>query len=157
MPMTDASAATLTPCQNLQTAKEVEAVVRAGGAVPATIAILGGVPHVGLTAEQLERLARGGKSVRKCSRRDLPAVCAARADGATTVSATMLLAAAAGIGVFVTGGIGGVHRGGQDRWGGGHCAPGWVHSMVHVAAEGEVAVQLRMEPHGVTSRPLCRS
>lgn len=88
--------------------------MRAGGAVPATIAVLGGAPHVGLTDAQLERLARGGGDVRKCSRRDLPAVCAAGADGATTVSATMLLAAAAGIAVFVTGGIGGVHRGGQD-------------------------------------------
>lgn len=99
--------------QNLETAQQVEAVVRAHGAVPATIAILGGVPHVGLTPAQLERLARAGPAVRKASRRDLPAVMALGLDGATTVSATMLLAARAGIAVFVTGGIGGVHRGGE--------------------------------------------
>lgn len=90
--------------QNLETAREVEGVVRAHGAVPATIAVLGGVPHVGLTAAQLERLARGGTAVRKVSRRDLPHTVALRMDGATTVSATMLLAARAGIPVFVTGG-----------------------------------------------------
>jgi len=99
--------------QNLQTAHEVEEVVRSNGAVPATIAILGGVPHIGLTASQLERIARGGTAVRKTSRRDLPAVIALRQDGATTVSATMLLAARAGISIFVTGGIGGVHRGAE--------------------------------------------
>jgi hypothetical protein len=90
--------------QNLETAKQVEGVVRAHGAVPATIAVLGGVPHVGLTPSQLERLAGAGTSVRKVSRRDLPLVCALGLDGATTVSATMLLAARAGIAVFVTGG-----------------------------------------------------
>ena len=99
--------------QNLQTAHEVEDVVRSNGAVPATIAILGGIPHIGLTAAQLERIARGGAAVRKTSRRDLPAVIALQQDGATTVSATMLLAARAGISIFVTGGIGGVHRGAE--------------------------------------------
>ncbi|KAL4459061.1 hypothetical protein ABPG75_013926 [Micractinium tetrahymenae] len=99
--------------QNLETARQVEAVVRAHGATPATIAVLGGVPHVGLTPSQLESLARAGKAVRKVSRRDLPLVMALGLDGATTVSATMLLAARAGIAVFVTGGIGGVHRGGE--------------------------------------------
>jgi pseudouridine-5'-phosphate glycosidase len=99
--------------QNLQTAQEVEEVVRSNGAVPATIAILRGIPHIGLTASQLERIARGGTAVRKTSRRDLPAVIALRQDGATTVSATMLLAARAGIAIFVTGGIGGVHRGAE--------------------------------------------
>ena len=90
--------------QNLDTARQVEAVVRAHGAVPATIAVLRGVLHVGLTAAQLERLARAGSAVRKVSRRDLPLVMALHLDGATTVSATMLLAARAGIAVFVTGG-----------------------------------------------------
>jgi pseudouridine-5'-phosphate glycosidase len=99
--------------QNLQTAHDVEEVVRSNGAIPATIAILGGVPHIGLTASQLKRIARGGEAVRKTSRRDLPAVIALRQDGATTVSATMLLAARAGIPIFVTGGIGGVHRGAE--------------------------------------------
>jgi pseudouridine-5'-phosphate glycosidase len=99
--------------QNLQTAHEVEDVVRSNGAIPATIAILEGIPHIGLTASQLERIARGGAAVRKTSRRDLPAVIALRQDGATTVSATMLLASRAGISIFVTGGIGGVHRGAE--------------------------------------------
>ena len=76
--------------QNLQTAQEVEEVIRSNGAVPATIALLGGVPHVGLTAVQLERIARGGAAVRKTSRRDLPAVMALRLDGATTVSGRVL-------------------------------------------------------------------
>lgn len=98
---------------NLDTARAVERAVREGGAVPATIAVIGGECCVGLDDAQLGRIARGGASVRKVSRRDLPLVVASRADGATTVSATMLLAARAGIRVFVTGGIGGVHRGGE--------------------------------------------
>mmetsp|Transcript_49271 Transcript_49271/g.94096 ORF Transcript_49271/g.94096 Transcript_49271/m.94096 type:complete len:152 (-) Transcript_49271:1364-1819(-) len=100
--------------QNLATAKEVEAVVRSAGAVPATIAILDGVAHIGLTDSELERLAKLGHCVRKTSRRDLPAVIGMGLNGSTTVSATMLLAARAGIRVFVTGGIGGVHRGGES-------------------------------------------
>ena len=90
--------------QNLETAQQVEAVVRANGAVPATIAVLKGVPHVGLSPVQLEGLARAGLAVRKVSRRDLPLVMALQLDGSTTVSATMLVAARAGIAVFVTGG-----------------------------------------------------
>jgi pseudouridine-5'-phosphate glycosidase len=96
--------------QNLQTALEVEEVVRQHGAVPATIAIVAGRPCVGLSREQLEHIAQRGTAVHKVSRRDLPMVLAKGLDGATTVSATMLLAARAGIRVFVTGGIGGVHR-----------------------------------------------
>lgn len=89
---------------NVQTAREVEAIVRQHGATPATIAVLGGVPHVGLTDAQLEHIARAGLSVHKASRRDLPHLAAKRLDGATTVSATMLLASRAGISIFVTGG-----------------------------------------------------
>jgi pseudouridine-5'-phosphate glycosidase len=100
--------------QNLQTALEVEAVVRQHNATPATIAILGGVPRVGLTHQELEYIARRGGAIRKVSRRDVAHVCALQMDGATTVSATMLLAMRAGISVFVTGGIGGVHRGGEE-------------------------------------------
>ncbi|CAL5228111.1 g11186 [Coccomyxa viridis] len=99
--------------QNLETARAVEDVVRQHGATPATIAILGGVPHIGLTDSELESLASRGLNVCKTSRRDLALVVAKGLDGATTVSATMLLAARAGIHVFVTGGIGGVHRGGE--------------------------------------------
>lgn len=90
--------------QNLETAREVEAIVRRNGATPATIAIIGGVPHVGLTDAQLVHIARAGSAVRKASRRDLPHLKALGLDGATTVSATMLLAARAGVSIFVTGG-----------------------------------------------------
>eukprot|EP00775_Hariotina_reticulata_P008089 gene8089-8282_t len=99
--------------QNLQTALEVEQVVRQHGAVPATIAIIAGQPCIGCTADQLEHIAKKGPAVRKVSRRDIPLVVGAGWDGATTVSGTMLLAARAGIRVFVTGGIGGVHRDGH--------------------------------------------
>mmetsp|Transcript_27796 Transcript_27796/g.44573 ORF Transcript_27796/g.44573 Transcript_27796/m.44573 type:complete len:378 (-) Transcript_27796:1780-2913(-) len=99
--------------QNLAMAREVEAVVRLHGAVPATIAIMDGVPHVGLSDEHLERLAKMGAAAAKVSRRDIASIVARGVTGATTVSATMLLAARAGIAVFVTGGIGGVHRGGE--------------------------------------------
>src|SRR4051812_18747563 len=94
---------------NLRVAREIEAAVRAAGAVPATIAVVGGELHVGLDDEQLERIG-GSDAVAKCSVRDLPVVCARGGDGATTVAATAHAAARAGIGVFATGGIGGVHR-----------------------------------------------
>ncbi|KAK2080807.1 hypothetical protein QBZ16_000661 [Prototheca wickerhamii] len=99
---------------NVETALRVEEAVRAAGAVPATIAVLGGVPAVGLGRDELERIGRRGTAVRKTSCRDLAAVVAAGADGSTTVAATMHLAAAAGVEVFVTGGLGGVHRGGES-------------------------------------------
>jgi len=97
---------------NVETALALEAAVRAGGAVPATIAVLGGKITVGLTRAEIERLAtRPAGSVRKCSRRDLPIAVARGEDGATTVAGTMIVAHMAGIRVFATGGIGGVHRG----------------------------------------------
>jgi pseudouridine-5'-phosphate glycosidase len=96
--------------QNVETALEVEALVRAGGAEPATIAIGGGRIRVGLEPDDIRALA-GLHDVRKVSRADLPFTVASGADGATTVAATMICAALAGIGVFATGGIGGVHRG----------------------------------------------
>ena len=93
---------------NLETARDAEAVIRATGAMPATIAVLKGVPTIGLTADEIEMLAQA-KGVRKASRRDLGPAVAANADAATTVSATMALAHLAGIRVFATGGIGGAH------------------------------------------------
>ncbi len=99
--------------RNLDTALALEAEVRAAGAVPATIAVVGGRATVGLDAAQLERIARAGASCPKLSRRDLAWSIATGATGATTVAATMALAALAGIRVFATGGIGGVHRGAQ--------------------------------------------
>ncbi|SDC73627.1 pseudouridine-5'-phosphate glycosidase [Geodermatophilus telluris] len=94
---------------NRAAADDVEAAVRAGGAVPATVAVLDGVPHVGLTAEQVDRVCRD-PDLAKLGVRDLPVAAALGLSGATTVSSTALLAAAAGIGVFATGGLGGVHR-----------------------------------------------
>nr|WP_203610304.1 pseudouridine-5'-phosphate glycosidase [Streptomyces sp. SID8111] len=95
--------------RNLQVAVELEAAVRAEGAVPATIAVLDGVPRVGLDKEQLERVANED-GIRKLGHRDLALAAACGASGATTVSATALLAALAGVRVFATGGLGGVHR-----------------------------------------------
>jgi pseudouridine-5'-phosphate glycosidase len=97
--------------QNAETALRVEAEVRAQGAVPATIAILDGRLKAGLTPDQIERLARSGQQTAKASRRDMPLLVARGGTGATTVAATMVIAALAGIRVFATGGIGGVHRG----------------------------------------------
>ncbi len=94
---------------NVRAALEFEQTVRDSGAVPATIAVIDGVPHVGVEPEQLERLA-GAQATLKLSARDLPVAMARRASGGTTVAATALLAARAGIRVFATGGIGGVHR-----------------------------------------------
>jgi pseudouridine-5'-phosphate glycosidase len=96
--------------RNVETAREVESVVREAGAIPATIAILDGVFHVGLGPDELERLGTD-KNVMKASRRDVPIATALKLTAATTVATTMIGAAAAGIPVFATGGVGGVHRG----------------------------------------------
>ncbi|KAL2328445.1 hypothetical protein Fmac_021872 [Flemingia macrophylla] len=96
--------------QNLETARDVERIVRENGAVPATIAILDGTPCIGLSIEELERLAILGTRAQKTARRDIAHVVAQGGNGATTVSATMFFAAMVHIPVFVTGGIGGVHR-----------------------------------------------
>ena len=99
--------------QNVETALRVEQTIREGGAVPATIAVIGGRLKAGLTGEQIEYLGRKGRDVIKASRRDLPVLVARGEDGATTVTTTMIIAAMAGIKVFATGGIGGVHRGAE--------------------------------------------
>ena len=101
--------------QNLETARRVEDTVRAAGAVPATIAVMGGAIHAGLDAATLETLARTPDAL-KLSRADLAACLAAGRTGATTVAATMICAHLAGIEVFATGGIGGVHRGAEDSF-----------------------------------------
>jgi pseudouridylate synthase len=101
--------------QNLETAREVEGVIRTEGAVPATIAVIAGRIRVGLTNEELMQLAQAPDAM-KLSRRDLPYAIATGQLGATTVAATMICAHLAGIEVFVTGGIGGVHRGGQESF-----------------------------------------
>ena len=99
--------------QNVETALKVEQIIRDNGAVPATIAILGGRLKAGCTQEEIEYLGRQGQAVTKASRRDLAVLCARGADGATTVTTTMMIAHMAGIQIFATGGIGGVHRGAE--------------------------------------------
>ena len=99
--------------QNVETALKVEQVIRENGAVPATIAIIGGRLKAGLTKEEIEHLGKTGYDVPKVSRRDLPVILAKGMDGATTVTTTMIIAALAGIRIFATGGIGGVHRGAE--------------------------------------------
>ena len=99
--------------QNVETALKVEQIIRDNGAVPATIAILGGRLKAGLTAEEIEYLGKKGQDVIKASRRDLAVLVARKADGATTVTTTMMIAHMAGIQIFATGGIGGVHRGAE--------------------------------------------
>src|SRR5262245_9752323 len=100
---------------NLDLAHAMEQEVYAAGALPATVGVVGGVPTVGMTAEQIERFAQA-EGILKLSRRDIGYAVALGRDGATTVAATMALAALAGVAVFATGGIGGVHRGAHETW-----------------------------------------
>jgi pseudouridylate synthase len=100
--------------ENVDVAREIEAAVREEGAIPATIAVVEGMVRIGLDPEALEEIA--ADDVAKCSARDLPVVMARRATGATTVAATATLAVRAGIGVFATGGLGGVHREARESW-----------------------------------------
>ncbi|WP_434293302.1 pseudouridine-5'-phosphate glycosidase [Clostridium botulinum] len=102
--------------KNAETALNVEKIIRDKGAIPATIAILNGKLKVGLTKEEIEYLGKKGKEVVKTSRRDIPFILAKKLDGATTVASTMIVANLAGIKVFGTGGIGGVHRGAQESF-----------------------------------------
>ena len=99
--------------QNVQTARNVETIIRSEGAVPATIAIIGGKFKVGLSNEEIEYFGKKGQKITKASRRDLPVLAAKGMDGATTVASTMIIAAMAGVKIFATGGIGGVHRGAE--------------------------------------------
>lgn len=99
--------------RNVETALLVEQTIRENGAVPATIAIIGGRLKAGLSKDEIEYLGKSGRNVAKTSRRDIAALVARKADGATTVTTTMIIAHMAGISVFATGGIGGVHRGAE--------------------------------------------
>ncbi len=99
--------------QNVQTALNVERIIRENGAVPATIAIIGGRLKAGLTPDEIEYFGKKGQAIAKASRRDLANLCARGQDGATTVTTTMMIAYMAGIRIFATGGIGGVHRGAE--------------------------------------------
>ncbi|GGJ05692.1 pseudouridine-5'-phosphate glycosidase [Shewanella hanedai] len=102
--------------QNVETALRVEQIIRDNGAIPATIAILKGRLKVGMTPQEIEYLGKAGLDVIKTSRRDIPFIVAKQVDGATTVASTMILANMAGIKVFATGGIGGVHRGAEQTF-----------------------------------------
>ncbi len=102
--------------QNVETARRVEEIVRENGAVPATIAIIGGRLKAGLSDEELEYFGKTGMAIKKASRRDIPFIVAKGIDGATTVASTMIIAELAGIKLFVTGGIGGVHRGAEKTF-----------------------------------------
>ena len=99
--------------KNVETALLVEQTIRSSGATPATVAVIGGRLKAGLSREEIEYLGKTGRAVAKASRRDLPALVARKADGATTVATTMIVAHLAGIPIFATGGIGGVHRGAE--------------------------------------------
>ncbi len=99
--------------RNVETALLVEQTIRENGAVPATIAIIGGRLKAGLSKDEIEYLGKAGTKVAKASRRDIAALVARKADGATTVTTTMMIAHMAGISIFATGGIGGVHRGAE--------------------------------------------
>ena len=100
--------------KNVETAKIVEKTVRENGAIPATIAIINGRLKVGLSEEELEYFGKKGMAITKVSRRDIPFVVSQKLDGATTVASTMIIAKMAGIKIFATGGIGGVHRGAEN-------------------------------------------
>jgi pseudouridylate synthase len=102
--------------QNVETALEIEALVRTHGCTPATCAIIHGVPQVGLSTDEIAQLGKAGQSVTKVSRRDFPWVMSQKQHGATTVAGTMILAEKAGIRIFATGGVGGVHRGAETNF-----------------------------------------
>lgn len=102
--------------QNMETALKVEDIVRSNGAIPATIAILNGKLKVGLSKDEIEYLAKKREKIAKASRRDLPFLISKKVDGATTVASTMIIAQMAGIKIFATGGIGGVHRGAEHSF-----------------------------------------
>ena len=126
--------------QNVETALKVEAMVRQAGAVPATIAVLGGRLKAGLTKPEIEILGKAGLSVIKASRRDLPRLVSCGLDGATTVAATMIIASMAGIRVFATGGIGGVHRGAETSWDVSADLEELAHTQVAVVCAGAKAI-----------------
>lgn len=102
--------------QNVETALKVESIIREHGGVPATVGIIDGVGVVGLTKDEIEEMGKRGHSIPKVSRRALPVIFAEQSWGATTVATTMILAADAGVEFFVTGGIGGVHRGAESTF-----------------------------------------
>lgn len=141
--------------QNVETAIQVESIIRDAGAVPATIAIIGGRLKAGLTPEEIEYFGKKGTAIAKASRRDLAVLCARGEDGATTVTTTMMIAHMAGIKVFATGGIGGVHRGAEKTMDISADLEELAHTPVVVVCAGakailDLALTLEyLETHGV--------
>jgi pseudouridine-5'-phosphate glycosidase len=141
--------------QNVETAMQVESIIRDAGAVPATIAIIGGRLKAGLTPEEIEYFGKKGTAIAKASRRDLAVLCARGEDGATTVTTTMMIAHMAGIKVFATGGIGGVHRGAEKTMDISADLEELAHTPVVVVCAGakailDLALTLEyLETHGV--------
>jgi pseudouridine-5'-phosphate glycosidase len=140
--------------RNVETALNVEKIIRDNNAIPATIAILNGKLKVGLTEEEIEYLGKA-KNVIKTSRRDIPFIIAKKSDGATTVASTMIIAALAGIKVFATGGIGGVHRGASETFDISADLEELAHTNVAVVCAGaksilDIGLTLEyLETHGV--------
>jgi pseudouridylate synthase len=126
--------------QNFYMARDVERVIRKAGALPATIAVIGGELRVGLSEEELARFAEDGPSIMKVSTRDLPYVVSQKLDGATTVASTMRIAALTGIQVFATGGIGGVHRGAATSFDISNDLAEFTRSNVAVVTAGAKAI-----------------
>ena len=126
--------------QNVETAMVVEKIIRDHGAIPATIAIIGGLLKAGLTPEEIEYFGKKGQAIAKASRRDLAALCAKGEDGATTVTTTMMIAHMAGISIFATGGIGGVHRGAQQTFDISADLEELAHTPVMVVCAGAKAI-----------------
>ncbi len=141
--------------QNVETALQVEQAVTARGAVPATMAIMDGKLKIGLNAAEIERLGQAGHAVIKCSRRDIPFVLNSGQLGATTVAATMILAAQAGISLFATGGLGGVHRGAATSFDVSADLQELAHTNVAVVCAGAKSIldigltREYLETHGV--------
>ncbi|MEL7650098.1 MAG: pseudouridine-5'-phosphate glycosidase [Sedimentibacter sp.] len=140
--------------KNVETALNVERIIRDNGAIPATIAILKGKLKIGLTAEEIEYLGKADNVI-KTSRRDIPFIIVQKADGATTVASTMIIAALAGIKVFATGGIGGVHRGATETFDVSADLEELAHTDVAVVCAGaksilDIGLTLEyLETHGV--------
>lgn len=126
--------------QNVETALNVEKVIRDNGAIPATTAIIGGRLKAGLSKDEIEYLGKTGQGVTKVSRRDIPVIVAKGMDGASTVATTMIIAAMAGIKIFATGGIGGVHRGAQQTFDISADLEELAHTPVTVVCAGAKAI-----------------
>ena len=126
--------------QNVETALNVEKVIRDNGAVPATTAIIGGRLKAGLSKDEIEYLGKTGQGVTKVSRRDIPVIVAKGMDGASTVATTMIIAAMAGVRIFATGGVGGVHRGAQQTFDISADLEELAHTPVTVVCAGAKAI-----------------